>query len=184
MYPDAVNRHYVVQFPLALTVFHNKVVSSVLLFKRNVPWKAISIKTPPATALGVPGRSPWVWRGEGWRWDVNKSWRWRQTEPGLAIWNTCSWPSGRLHASPNRPAVGFSASAAPTAGKEPSPSSLALGSFPIGQKQKSGPRSVHRAQQDMAKAWQQRKQQTKGCRSGVWWEGSVAWSRRTGVSAT
>ena len=34
-YPDAVNRHYVVQFPLALTVFHNKVVSSVLLFKEK-----------------------------------------------------------------------------------------------------------------------------------------------------
>ena len=31
----------------------------------------------------------------------------------------------------------------PTVGKEPSPSSLALGSFPIGQKEKSGPRFVH-----------------------------------------
>lgn len=59
-------------------------------------------------------------RGEGWRWDVNKSWQRRQTEPGLAIWNL-RWPSGMLHASPNCPAGGFSASATPTVGREPSP---------------------------------------------------------------
>lgn len=40
-----------------------------------------------------------------------------------------------------------------------------LVSVSIGQKQKSGPGSVHRAQQDMANAWQKRKQQTKGRQS-------------------
>lgn len=41
--------------------------------------------------------------------------------------------------------------ATPTVGKEPSPSRWHSRSFPIGQKEKSGPRFVHQAQQDMAK---------------------------------
>lgn len=51
--------------------------------------------------------------------------------------------------------------------QEASPSSLAVSSFSIGQKQKRGSRFVHQTQQDVAKAWQKRKQQTKGCQHWV-----------------